>query len=42
MDGLATVMQWCVWWWLWAIEHCLARYGFSHTCVHASPILSPN
>jgi len=31
MDGFANVVQWHDWWWLWALEHCLAGYGFSHT-----------
>jgi len=29
------VMQWHDLWWLWALEHCLAGYGFSiwFTCI---------
>jgi len=30
MDGFANVMQWHDWWWLWAHQHCLAKYGFTH------------
>ena len=31
MDSWQNVMHWQDWWWLWALEHCLAGYGFSHT-----------
>ena len=31
MDGFANVTQWHDSWWLWVFEHCLARYGLSHT-----------
>jgi len=31
MNGFANVMQWHDWWWLWALEYCLAGCGFSHT-----------
>ena len=37
MDGFANVMLMHDWWWLSALEHCLAGYGFSHTlalCCH--------
>jgi len=49
MDGFATVMKWHDWWWLWALEHCMAGYGFSHTLhnivvklMTLSPSLSPH
>jgi len=31
MDGFAIEMQWHDLWRLWALEYCLAGYGFSHT-----------
>ena len=34
MDGFAIVMQWHDLWWFWALEHRLARYGFSHTLAY--------
>jgi len=42
MDGFVNVMQWHDWWWLWAHEHCLAGYGFSHKLPYivAKPLVT--
>jgi len=31
MDDFVNVMQWYDWWWLWALQHYLSGYHFSHT-----------
>jgi len=39
-DGFVNVMQWHDWWWLWALQHCLVRHGFSHKLVmDAKPLV---
>jgi len=38
MGGFANVIQWHDWWWLWAVEHCLARYVFSLTSIVSNNI----